>query len=155
MVFKCKKYGEVLPTEIGTNQANEKKTVSVAKRHTCPVGYYFAMMLMLVLCALVCCLMSSCTGDASYKQLMWESNASGEISITGCDTLTKPTKIVIPEELDGKPVTAISELAFAKEENLKEITIPDSVTEIGDAAFRECGGLQKVKLLFLERYPEK
>ena len=54
--------------------------------------------------------------------------------------------IVIPEEIDGKPVTSIGEWAFAGCSGLTNVTIPDSVTSIGESAFFDCSGLTSVTI---------
>lgn len=68
------------------------------------------------------------------------------------------TKVIVPEKINGIPVTAIGEYAFSPEakyikdehrENRKAITgviMPDSVTEIGEFAFFECGSLERIDL---------
>lgn len=53
--------------------------------------------------------------------------------------------VVIPKEMDGKEVTKINSWAFTNS-NIKEITIPDSVTEIGHDCFSGCRSLGKVSL---------
>ncbi len=52
--------------------------------------------------------------------------------------------VSIPDDIDGIEVTSITERAFEGLTNLTEITIPDSVTSIGDDAFYECKSLVKV-----------
>lgn len=65
------------------------------------------------------------------------------------------TDVVIPETIEGKPVTAIKYKklykdyatgAFEDMEDLESITIPNSVTEIGDNAFRDCYSLKEVDI---------
>ena len=51
------------------------------------------------------------------------------------------SKVVIPDS-----VTEIGECAFRCCRSLKEITIPDSVTEIGKYAFRNCKSLEKITI---------
>ncbi len=51
--------------------------------------------------------------------------------------------IVIPADLNGLPVRAIGELAF-QYANISSITIPDSITSIGDMAFYSSRGLTSV-----------
>ena len=53
-------------------------------------------------------------------------------------------EIIIPKEYMDKEVTVIVENAFKNCANLKRITIPDSVTSIGNSAFIGCGGLTSV-----------
>jgi hypothetical protein len=59
------------------------------------------------------------------------------IAITGIDEAT--TSVVIPRAIDGLPVTTIGAWAFFGARNLVSVTIPGSVTWIGDSAFRESG----------------
>ena len=47
--------------------------------------------------------------------------------------------ITIPSVLGGMPVTKVEEYAFYKCEKLRHVTIPSSVTAIGDEAFKDCG----------------
>ncbi len=54
--------------------------------------------------------------------------------------------IVIPSEIDGIPVTKISERAFYNCTELISIEIPDSVKEIGWYAFYNCTELESIKL---------
>ena len=53
------------------------------------------------------------------------------------------SKVDIPAELGGKPVTEIGEWAFAYCSSLTEVTIPKSVTSIRAFAFRSCSSLTK------------
>ncbi len=52
-------------------------------------------------------------------------------------------KVVIPSEYLGKPVLKIGKRAF-EGKSIKEITIPESVTSIGIAAFYDCSGLTSI-----------
>jgi hypothetical protein len=62
-----------------------------------------------------------------------------EIWITGY--LGSETEVVIPSEIDGKPVRHIGDDAFKECANLTEITISESVTSIGNSAFSWCTSL--------------
>ena len=55
------------------------------------------------------------------------------------------TSIVIPEKIQGLTVTAIGDGAFSGT-NLTSVTIPNSVTTIGDCAFEGCENLTSVTL---------
>lgn len=55
-----------------------------------------------------------------------------------------PAKLEIPAEIDGQTVVAIAEGAFTAQNKLKEITLPETVTEIGPRAFADCKNLTRV-----------
>lgn len=57
-----------------------------------------------------------------------------------------PVDLVIPQEIMGKPVMYIETNAFAGCASLRYITIPDSVTTIGQYAFCDCTGLQSITI---------
>jgi len=56
------------------------------------------------------------------------------------------TELVIPEEWNGIKVTAIGDQVFTYCDNLKSVTIPDSVTTIGSSAFYDCVMLESITL---------
>ncbi len=53
----------------------------------------------------------------------------------------KETKVIIPETLDGLPVTGIAGVAFANNEKLTYVKIPATVTFISAKAFYKCSSL--------------
>ena len=54
--------------------------------------------------------------------------------------------LVLPEKLDGHPVTHIGDQAFRKCYSLVTVVIPDSVTSIGENAFSGCGNLTSIAI---------
>ncbi len=56
--------------------------------------------------------------------------------------------IVIPESIDGSPVTAVKKGAFSGGAVLA-VYIPDSVKSIEEGAFENCGGLSTLRLPFV------
>ena len=52
----------------------------------------------------------------------------------------------VPAVIEGKPVTAIGQYAFAQKPGLTSVTIPSSVIEIGECAFLECPNLKTVTI---------
>ena len=66
-------------------------------------------------------------------------------TVTGIGTC-KSKDIVIPEYIDGFRVTAIGDEAFYGNASVETITIPASVTKIGDEAFSACLLLTKVTM---------
>lgn len=68
----------------------------------------------------------------------------GTIMITDCDT--EVSEAVIPEEINGMPVTAIKQNAFYDCLKLQSVYIPDSVKRIDDYTFNWCTQLTEVRL---------
>lgn len=50
--------------------------------------------------------------------------------------------VVIPEEINGKPVIEIQTRAFMMCDSLKAVKLSNSIKEIGDEAFLSCGNLE-------------
>lgn len=75
--------------------------------------------------------------------LEYELIGGTEYAVSGIGTATE-TKIVIPEEYHGLPVTMIQTGAFFGCNELISVTIPDSITEIGQMAFENCTGLMEI-----------
>lgn len=72
------------------------------------------------------------------------AEADGQITVMG--TKGQPSRIVIPEKIDGLPVTAVSKKAFLGNKVLTEVFMPDTIREIGDWAFAHCSSLYKIEL---------
>lgn len=51
----------------------------------------------------------------------------------------------IPERIEGLPVRAIARKAFLSRKNLRKVTVPPGVTEVGDWAFAYCDSLHTVR----------
>ena len=69
----------------------------------------------------------------------------GTLTITSCDP--KPTgDLIIPDAIDGFPVTSIGYGAFWGCSGLTSVKIGNIVTSIGTYAFQWCSGLTSVTL---------
>ena len=64
---------------------------------------------------------------------------NGSIAITGMTLVTN--EVVIPDTINGHPVTSIGDRAFYDYFALYRITIPNSITNIGHKAFAHCTNL--------------
>ncbi|MFQ9514440.1 MAG: leucine-rich repeat protein [Eubacterium sp.] len=67
------------------------------------------------------------------------------VAVTGVADATI-TNLIIPDEIDGYPVTSITASAFRGCSNLTNINIPDGVTVINSYAFFGCSSLNKITL---------
>lgn len=69
------------------------------------------------------------------------------IVITGPgEALAQSTELIIPETIDGKPVTAIAEDAFRCNITITSAILPDSITVIGAHAFDDCSELSEINI---------
>ena len=82
------------------------------------------------------------TADEALEYLSYSEYDDG-IHITDCD-ISASGDLVIPDEIDGLPVTAIEEWAFDNCTSLSSIVIPDSVISIGEKAFYYCSSLSSI-----------
>jgi len=90
-----------------------------------------------------------CRNNAQITWMIYENNETGlRIVDFQCGgTYFDPIdKLRVPEMIDGVPVTEIGPEAFASNNYVKEIELPDSVQKIGDAAFKFSWGLEKITL---------
>ena len=54
-------------------------------------------------------------------------------------------RVTIPETADGVPVTAVADNAFAGNQFVEKVVLPESVTEIGSGAFQDCKQLTELE----------
>lgn len=81
--------------------------------------------------------------ESSALSFQYMETSDGTVAIRGYSGET--TTLTIPEEIDGKTVTTISDKAFYEDE-LTSVTIPDTVVYIGESAFRLCENLKEVRI---------
>jgi hypothetical protein len=72
------------------------------------------------------------------------TNRQNAIIITGFSG--NVVDLIIPDTVNGLPVTAVETGAFRGRQELKSVTLPNSVTSIGGHAFDGCTGLKSVVL---------
>ena len=96
------------------------------------------------------CAFSGCkdndSGDTTppTPALEYLDNEDGvTLSVAGIGTITD-TDIVIPSEYNGKAVTGILKNAFLNNTTIAFVSIPSSVTIIGQSAFNGCSNLNKI-----------
>ena len=72
---------------------------------------------------------------------LWASNGT-EVRINAY--LGNAFDVVIPEEIDGVPVTQIGTDAFKNQKNIFNLTLPSGLTTVGKASFAHTHGLNDV-----------
>ena len=77
-----------------------------------------------------------------YNNLVYRTE-NGNAIITRC-TAEYPEEIVIPDTIDGYPVTEIQTDAFYGCTQLKKVTLPANLKKIGNSAFYMCEGLKEI-----------
>src|SRR5688500_11455038 len=103
------------------------------KRRTVPLMMLRCALLLLVLAAPV----------ALRGQDFNYTTNNGEITIVGYSgNIVGP--VTIPDTIDGFPVRAIGNNAFANNGYPTSVTIPNSVVTIGSSAFHACSSLTSV-----------
>lgn len=68
--------------------------------------------------------------------------ANGEVTITGCEGTLQA--VVIPEQIESSPVTAIGASAFSGKTSLARLKLPSALKTIGGQAFKGCTSLEAV-----------
>lgn len=75
-------------------------------------------------------------------ELNVEQNTYTVIGITN----EEKTDFIVPDEYDGKLITAIGKEAFTGNENLKSIKLSKNIVSIGESAFAGCNALVSISL---------
>lgn len=83
-------------------------------------------------------------GDDLDAEFTYHELPDGSVAVEGYTG--SPTKLVIPETLDGKTVSTLHKDAFAYMDSLKQVKIPSTVLTIEEGAFYGCTSLQSVEL---------
>lgn len=86
-------------------------------------------------------------GSTADKTFTVEETASG-YSVKGLKDKSV-TEIVVPSEINGKPVTEIAESAFKDFNKVISVVIPDTVTKIGKNVFKGMGALKSLTTPFV------
>lgn len=99
--------------------------------------------ILLICCLLMALLPLSASAD-TYDIFTYEIK-DNQVTITGCAKNTTG-KVVIPDTIEGCPVTTIGEQAFRSQSYITEIVLPDSVKTIEEKAFFCCRSMTAIRL---------
>lgn len=100
--------------------------------------------LLIAICLLAFVLLSfaACaSSDLKYEAMYGDDSYWWSVSGSYGDSTVK-----IPKKHNGVAVRSISSFAFSGDENLKKVTIPNTIDHIGGFAFDDCKSLKKVNL---------
>ncbi len=131
----------MVPLLVGFFVIRKVKTARI----TTIIGVVIGLLQLLIVCAFFSWagVFPNMTGDYKYQEV-----APGQIAIT--EYLGQETQVVIPPVIDNKSVTGVISLSGTGDrrriEMIKSITIPDSVTSIGDRAFSGCESLTEITI---------
>ena len=88
---------------------------------------------------------------AANQENNWPANPLSDFEYSTDDTAAGIEKyignaatVVIPEEIEGKPVVAVMSYAFFDNTTAETVILPDTVQMIWNDAFRQCTSLKKV-----------
>ena len=73
-------------------------------------------------------------------------NDDGTLTITNYDQDRQKENVIIPSEIDGKKVKAIGNGVFSYRSVIKNVTIPEGITDIGNQTFCGCDNLESVSI---------
>lgn len=96
--------------------------------------------------AIMLCTMSVMASAATYNLVYEKQGEEGDyyaVWITGYKG-TLPSKLVIPEKIEGLPVESIEPMAFANNTTIQEVVLPETIYWIEDYAFAKCTNLKKI-----------
>ena len=82
---------------------------------------------------------------ASNPTIPYEYTVSDE-EVTITKYLGSDETVNVPAEIEGKPVVAMAIGAFAKNEAIKKVVLPDSIKTIGQSAFAGCANLERINV---------
>lgn len=76
--------------------------------------------------------------------LNWEKTIEGTARLLGVTDM--PGELVLPEQIEGLPLTEAGPYCFAKNKYLERIVLPDSMLKVGRMAFYNCTGLKELEI---------
>lgn len=105
----------------------------------------FLSIILIVLLA-VCCF-SGCEKQPKEnppEDFEFTENSDGTVTITGY--IGTDVEVVVPQKINDKAVTAISNLTFVGNRNITYVSLPEGLEELEEDTFQRCESLTTVKL---------
>ncbi len=84
------------------------------------------------------------TGFSEDGLWMYADYGDGTFSVKCQDA--EITEAVVPREINGHVINMIEVDCFKDNQNLKKVTLPDSITVLEDYAFYRCSGLEEINI---------
>lgn len=99
-----------------------------------------------MLCAFMPVIANAESQKFDYMGMLLYTINDSKTAITITNSNLYSTSIAIPEKINGIPVITIADRAFDGRTNLEQVSIPNSVTSIGNGAFGSCKSLKSVTI---------
>ena len=74
----------------------------------------------------------------------WEKTKEGTIRLLGVKEM--PSEVVVPDTIEGLPVTEVGPYCFARNKYLERVVLPDSVTSLSRMVFYHCMSLSELEI---------
>ena len=94
---------------------------------------------------LLCPALTACAEDTVSEYLSYDLSADGSGVIITKWTGSDP-EVVIPEKIEGLPVTGIASWSFNGCESVEKVTLPDSIKVISNNSFSRCTKLAHINI---------
>lgn len=107
------------------------------------VGFLIFLGLMLIQICTNKVMAYSIYSTYKYNDLTYKWDSTGYWKVYGVYE-ENAYDITIPDYIDGYPVKEIMNLAFAYNDNVTSIIIPNTIESIGKSAFWDCGGIENI-----------
>ena len=82
--------------------------------------------------------------DTLFDNILTYEKIDGGLKITKCESSI--VSVQVKDNIDGYDVIAVADNAFSDLPSLREVELPDSITEMGERVFAGSAKLEKVKL---------
>ncbi len=87
---------------------------------------------------------SALTAEETLNYLSYEIE-DGEVTVNGCRN-PNGDELIIPDTIEGYPVTTIGKYAFSSGSKITKLTLPDTIQTIENHAFNNCAQLTEINI---------